>query len=231
MEMETLVNRIEQYCLTQKIEISDKANLIVHALDDSIFTVVQRELTDMEWTNYDAIKAHLLKRVDVQKEISQKRLLFRQTKPYGAQTLEEFYTHLLGLAAKAFPEEISDTADRMITDQFILGCEVDRTRLHLIEKDLVRQGRHWHSALRIRQHCDIMSLLRTQVRWQQLDIDHLLRQLQQLNNSGEEKITIFEEKIEGIVGMATTINKAISLHKNTSNRISSDKNTIHINCQ
>ena len=63
-----------------------------------------------------------------------KRLLFRQAKREATQTLEEFYTHLLGLAVKAFPDEAADTIDRMITDQFIVGCEVDRTRLHLIEK-------------------------------------------------------------------------------------------------
>ena len=61
-------------------------------------------------------------------------MLFRQAKREGAQTLEEFYTHLLGLAAKTFPEETADTIDRMITDQFIVRCEIDRTRLHLIEK-------------------------------------------------------------------------------------------------
>ena len=77
MDMETFVNRFEQYCLTQKIEINDKANLIIHALDDSTFTVIQRELTDMEQLNYDTVKAHLLKRFDIHKEIGQKRLMFR----------------------------------------------------------------------------------------------------------------------------------------------------------
>ena len=134
MDMETFVNRFEQYCLTQKIDINDKANLIIHALDDATFTVIQRELTETERTNYDIVKSHLLKRFDVHKEIGQKRLLFRQAKREATQTLEEFYTHLLGLAAKAFPDETADTVDRMITDQFIVGCEVDRTRLHLIEK-------------------------------------------------------------------------------------------------
>ena len=61
-------------------------------------------------------------------------MLFREAKCEEAQTLEVFYTHLLGLAAKAFAEETADTVDRMITDQFIVGCEVDRTSLQLIEK-------------------------------------------------------------------------------------------------
>ena len=134
MDMETFVNRFEQYCLTQKIEIQDKANLIIHALDDATFTVIQRELTNAERMNYDTVKLHLLKRFDIHKKLGQKRLLFRQAKREASQTLEEFYTHLLGLAAKAFPDESADTVDRMITDQFIVGCEIDGTRLHLIEK-------------------------------------------------------------------------------------------------
>ena len=116
MDMETFVNKFEQYCLTQKIELIDKANLIIHALDDASFTEIQRELTEAERMNYDTVKRHLIKRFDVHKEIGQKRLLFRQAKREATQTLEEFYTHLLGLAAKAFPDESAETIDRMITD-------------------------------------------------------------------------------------------------------------------
>ena len=119
MDTETFVNRFEQYCLTQKIEISDKANFIIHALDDSTFSVIKRELIDVERTNYDTVKARLLKRFELHKEIGQKRMLFRQVKHEGAQTLEEFYSHLLRLATKVFQEETADTVDRMITDQFI----------------------------------------------------------------------------------------------------------------
>ena len=46
--MENFISRFEQYCLTQKIEINDKDNLIIHALDDATFTVIQRKLTDAE---------------------------------------------------------------------------------------------------------------------------------------------------------------------------------------
>ena len=133
-DMETFVNRFEQYCLTQKIELIDKANLIIYALDDATFTVIQRELVDIERMNYDTVKQNLLKRFDVHKEIGQKRLLFRQAKHEATQTLEEFYSHLLGLAAKTFPDESAETIDHMITDQLIVGFEVDRIRLHLIEK-------------------------------------------------------------------------------------------------
>ena len=62
-----------------------------------------------------------------------KRLLFRQAKRENNQSLEEFYTNLLGLAAKAFCDEPSATIDRMIIDQFIAGCEMDKIRLHLVK--------------------------------------------------------------------------------------------------
>ena len=98
----------------QKIENSDKTNLFIHALDDLTFIVIQRELTYVEQTKYDTVKAYLLKRFDIHKKIGLKQLLLRQTKRERTQTLKEFYTHLLGLAAKAFPEEKVDTVDRLI---------------------------------------------------------------------------------------------------------------------
>ena len=60
--------------------------------------------------------------------------------------MEEFYTHLLGLAAKAFPGEnadtkdlgeirsLADTNDKNILDQFLIGSGDDKVRLYLIEK-------------------------------------------------------------------------------------------------
>ena len=67
-----------------------------------------------------------MKRLNVHQTTGHKRLLFRQAKRESNQSLEEFYTNLLGLAAKAFCDESSVTIDRMITDQFIAGCEMDK---------------------------------------------------------------------------------------------------------
>ena len=75
--MEAFVNRFEQYCLTQKIDIQDKANLKIHALDDSTFTVMQRELSDSKQTNYDTVKSHIFKNLTYTGKLD-KRLLFRQ---------------------------------------------------------------------------------------------------------------------------------------------------------
>ena len=124
MYVETFVNGFEQYCLTQKTDINDKANLIIHSLGNITFMVIQRALINIERANCDTVKTHLIKLFDAHKEIGQKRVLLKQTKRKRTQALEAFYTHLLDLAAKAFTEEASGTVGRMITDQFIIDCEV-----------------------------------------------------------------------------------------------------------
>ena len=133
-DIETFISRFEQYCITQNVEEIRKANLLLTALDDATFTVVKRELTDDERKNYNTIKKHLEKRFDLLKDAGQKRLIFRQARREHGQTIEEFYTQLLGMAAKAFPGESSQAVDRMILDQLICGCADEKIRFHLIEK-------------------------------------------------------------------------------------------------
>ena len=114
--------------------IDRKTNLLLMALDEATFTVMKRDLTDAERVDYETVKKHLLKRFDLLKDVGQKRLIFRQTRREYGQTIEEFYTALLGMAAKAFPGESSSTVDRMILDQLICGCVEEKVRMHLIEK-------------------------------------------------------------------------------------------------
>ena len=74
----------------------------------------------------------MLKRFDLLKDAGQKHLIFRQAQREHGQNIEEFYTALLGMAAKAFPGESSATVDRMILDQLICGEE--KVGMYLIEK-------------------------------------------------------------------------------------------------
>ena len=78
--MEIFISRFEQYCVEQNVEETRKANLLLTALDDSTFTVVKKELTDNERSNYNTIKKHLEKRFDLLKDAGQKRLIFRQAR-------------------------------------------------------------------------------------------------------------------------------------------------------
>ena len=107
-DIESYLDRFEQFCTTQHVDVSRKANFLLLALDEATFTVVKRELNDNECQNYDILKRHLLARFDIFKEAEQKRLIFRQAKREVSQSFEEFYTHLLGLAAKAFHGESSN---------------------------------------------------------------------------------------------------------------------------
>ena len=93
-DIELFLDRFEQFCTTQHVDVSRKANLLLSALDEATFTVVKRELNDNERQNYDMLKRHLLARFDIFKEAGQKRLIFRQAKREVSQSFEEFYTHL-----------------------------------------------------------------------------------------------------------------------------------------
>jgi hypothetical protein len=70
-DMETFINRFNQCCVTQEIDKRRKANLVITALDDASFTVMKRELTEKEMTDYETIKWHLLSRFDLFKEAGQ----------------------------------------------------------------------------------------------------------------------------------------------------------------
>ena len=132
-DIETFINRFEQFCITQTVDESRKANLILTELDNASFTLVTRELKE-EKKNFIITKNHLLKSFDLYKETGQRRLIFRQTRIEIAQSFAEYYTHLPGLAAKAFPEENADTVDKNILDQFLKGIGDDNIRLYLLEK-------------------------------------------------------------------------------------------------
>ena len=133
-DIEVFIHRFEQYCLMQNVMVDRKANLLLMALDDATFTVVKRKLTDAERADYEIVKKHLLKRFDLLKDAGQKRLIFRQARREYGQNIEEFYTALLGMAAKAFPGERSATVDRMILNQLICRCGEEKVGMYLIEK-------------------------------------------------------------------------------------------------
>ena len=132
-DIEIFVKRFDEYFLHHKTNNNLKANLMLLSLDDKAFDIMIRELSENERQHYNSVKTHLLKRLNVHQTTGHKRLFFRQAKRESNQPLEEFYTNLLGLAAKAFCNESFAAIDRMTIDQFIAGCEMDKIRLHLIK--------------------------------------------------------------------------------------------------
>ena len=133
-DIEVLIHLFKQYCLTQNVVVDRNNNLLLMALDESTFTVVQRELTDAEWAYYETAKKHSLERFDLLKDAGQKSVILRQARRKHGQNFEELNTALLGMAAKALPEESSSTVDRMTMDLLKCDFEEEKVRLNLIEK-------------------------------------------------------------------------------------------------
>ena len=138
-DIDIFINRYEQFCKTQNISEDDKADYLLNALDDTTFTVIIRELSELERNNYEKLKEHLLRRLDIIREKGQRRLLLRQARRKPGQDLQAFYTDLLSLAAKAYPgphtAEQAQITDEAIMDQFICGCEDEKIRIFLLDKN------------------------------------------------------------------------------------------------
>ena len=71
-DIETFINRYEQFCETQNIAEDQTAKLILSALDDITFTVIIRELNETERKEYKKVREHSLQRFDVLKESGQR---------------------------------------------------------------------------------------------------------------------------------------------------------------
>ena len=138
-DIDIFINRYEQFCKTQNISEEEKAGYLLNALDDTTFTVIIRELSEVERNNYEKLKEHLMRRLDIIRENGQRRLLLRQARRKPGQDLQSFYTDLLSLAAKAYPgphtPEYSKITDEAIMDQFICGCEDEKIRIFLLDKN------------------------------------------------------------------------------------------------
>ena len=74
-DIEIFINRYEKFFKTQNISEEEKASYLLNALDDTIFTVIIRELSEVERNNYEKLKEHLIRRLDIIRENGQRRLL------------------------------------------------------------------------------------------------------------------------------------------------------------
>ena len=103
-DIEIFIYRYENFCKVQNIANDQKAIFLQNALDEITFTIIIRELTANERSNYLKLKEHLLQRFDTMLgDKRQTRLLLRQARRKSDQDIQEFYTDLMNLAAKAYP--------------------------------------------------------------------------------------------------------------------------------
>ena len=139
-DIEIFIYRYENFCKAQNIANDQKAIFLQNALDEITFTIIIRELTANERSNYLKLKEHLLQRFDTMLDDKrQTRLLLRQARRKSDQDIQEFYTDLMNLAAKAYPSphnaEQAQLIDEIIVDQLIFGCEDEKIRLFLLERN------------------------------------------------------------------------------------------------
>ena len=138
-DIDKFINRYEQFCKTQNISKEEKAGYLLNTFNNTTFTVIIRELSELERNNYEEIKEHLMRQLDIIRENGQRRLLLRQARRKSGQDLQAFYTDLLNLAAKAYPGphtfEYSKITDEAIMDQFTCGCEHEKIRIFLLHKN------------------------------------------------------------------------------------------------
>ena len=79
-DIENFVKRFDEYFLHQEINNHLKANLMLLSLDDKTFDIMIMELNENERQNYNTVKTHLLKKLNVHQTTGHKHLFFRQAK-------------------------------------------------------------------------------------------------------------------------------------------------------
>ena len=99
----------------------------------------------------------------------QMRLLLRQALRKSGQDIQEFYTDLMNVTAKSYPDphnlEQAQLIDEIIVDQLISGCKDEKIRLFLLERnptssrDALSHAMNYKSA--IKYHESIKSITAT----------------------------------------------------------------------
>jgi hypothetical protein len=132
-DAEVWLERFSVYCVGATIPPTRQASVLLGHLDNESFTVLSKELSSVEKQNIVAIKAYMVKRFSMSQDEGHLRLEFRRTKQQN-NTILNFYTELLTKAAKAFKEEVQESVEKDLMDQFIIGLNNDKTRDYIIDK-------------------------------------------------------------------------------------------------
>ena len=64
-DIDIFISRNEQVFKTQNISEDEKASNALNALDETTFTVIIRELSELEQNNYEKLKEHLLRILNI----------------------------------------------------------------------------------------------------------------------------------------------------------------------
>jgi hypothetical protein len=133
-DIDSFMKGFQIFCNMDNLSDNEKAKDLLKSLDQKVLDIIYRELSEEEMRNYVTLKQHLLERFQIKKSAGLRRFEFGKVKREVGETHEEYYSRLLGLANKAFVEDSTQTIDRNILDQFVIGND-NRTRTYLLEKD------------------------------------------------------------------------------------------------
>ena len=145
-DVDTFVDRFQNYCIGASVPDDKQISLLMNCLDDTVYRIMKAELTTQQKSDIKEILHHLLKRFLPVDSIGQRRLSFSQLRQ-GDKTLREFFTELLVQATFAFPTEGQSSLDKEVRDTFIMGISNSRTRLYLIERTLATVNDALESAM------------------------------------------------------------------------------------
>jgi hypothetical protein len=122
--------------LNQRVSNSQKAELLLGALDDlSLNAVLKQKRVGLDIESYLALKAFLEKRFISAETGCTARLNFRVITQQPNEKPEEYYTKLIGLAKDAYPTLAAETINELVLHKFCDGIADPTIRLKLLEHD------------------------------------------------------------------------------------------------
>jgi hypothetical protein len=135
-DIQLFLERMEIYFKSAAVSNSQKAELLLGALDDlSLNAVLKQKRVGLDIESYLALKAFLEKRFMSAETGCTARLNFRVITQQPNEKPEEYYTKLIGLAKDAYPTLATETINELVLHKFCDGIADPTVRLKLLEHD------------------------------------------------------------------------------------------------
>jgi hypothetical protein len=135
-DIQLFLERMEIYFKAAGTRDTQKANLVLGALDDlSLNAVLKQKQVGLNIESYEALKVFLEKRFVSLESGCTARLNFRVVTQQANERPEDFYTKLLGIAKEAYPTMTAETINELVLHKFCDGIADPTVRLKLLEHD------------------------------------------------------------------------------------------------
>jgi predicted aspartyl protease len=135
-DIQLFLERMEIYFSAAGTRDTQKANLVLSALDDlSLNAVLKQKQVGLNIESYEALKVFLEKRFVSPESGCTARLNFRVVTQQANERPEDFYTKLLGIAKEAYPTMTAETVNELVLHKFCDSIADPTIRLKLLEHD------------------------------------------------------------------------------------------------